>query len=118
MRQRSLVVLEELDRDAPPAQADEAQLRFALGALLDRALRMIPTGGDLYIGTAHLPDGHQRLLLRFHSPEDVLVPPDGVPAPPMPLEVVFARLLIEGMGGAFAVDASGASDNVVLIELC
>lgn len=121
MRERSLVVLEELEHDAPPAPADEVQLRFALGGLLDRALRMTPDGGDLYVGSHYRPEsadepaGH-RLLLRFHSPEDVLVLPEDVPGPPMPLEVVFARTLIEGMGGIFAVDASGSQDNVVLIE--
>lgn len=121
-RSLSLVILEELEQDAPPAQADEAQLRFALGGLLDRALRMVPPGGDLYLGSLYHPaqDGEparHRLLLRFHSPEDVLVPPEDVPAPPMPIEVVFARELLEGMGGTFAVDSSGAQDNVVLIEL-
>ncbi len=121
MRARSLVVLEELDAAAPRAQVDEAQLRFALGGLLDRALRMTPEGGDLYVGSHHQPErpdepaGH-RLLLRFHSPEEVLVPPEGVPGPPPPLEVVFARALVEGMGGIFVVDASGSQDNVVLIE--
>jgi signal transduction histidine kinase len=121
MRARSLVVLEELDTTAPRARADEVQLRFALGGLLDRALRMTPEGGDLYVGSHYQPEspdepaGH-RLLLRFHSPEDVLVPPEGVPGPPPPLEVVFARALVEGMGGIFVVDASGSQDNLVLIE--
>jgi hypothetical protein len=57
------------------------------------------------------------LLIRFHSPEDVLVAPAGVPGPPMPLEVVLARILVERAGGRFAVDASGAQDNVMLIDL-
>jgi signal transduction histidine kinase len=122
MRQRSLVILEELEREAPPALVDEEQLRFALGALLDRALRMVPTGGDLYVGSLHRSVGsdgraRHRVLIRFHSPEDVLVTPEGVPGPPMPLEVVLAKSLIARMGGAFAVDASGAQDNVILLEL-
>jgi DNA-binding NtrC family response regulator len=122
MRQRSLVILEELERDAPPARADEEQLRFALGALLDRALRMVPTGGDLYVGSLHRAaeangGARHRVLIRFHSPEDVLVTPEGVPGPPMPLEVVVAKSLIARMGGAFAVDASGAQDNLILLEL-
>ena len=122
MRQRSLVILEELERDAPPARADEEQLRFALGALLDRALRMVPTGGDLYVGSLHRAAeangrARHRVLIRFHSPEDVLVTPEGVPGPPMPLELVLAKSLIARMGGAFAVDASGAQDNLILLEL-
>jgi signal transduction histidine kinase len=121
-RRRSLVLLEELDRDAPPASTDEARLRFAVGGLLDRALRMTPTGGDIYLGTHYLPErgeepARHRLLIRFHSPEDVIVPPSGVPGPPMPLEVVLARTVIAALGGRFAVDASGTAENVILIDL-
>ncbi len=122
IRERSLVVLRELDHQAPRAVADESQVRFAVGALLDRALRMVPSGGDLYVGSFHregqgdAPSGH-RLLIRFHSPEDVLVSPADLPGPGAPVEVVLARELIERMGGAFAIDTSGSQDNVVLIEL-
>jgi nitrogen-specific signal transduction histidine kinase len=122
MRERSLVILEELDSTAPPVLADAGQLRFAMEGLLDRALRMVPTGGDLYLGSfLHPPrDGRparHRLLLRFHSPEEVLIAPDDAPGPPAPLEVIFARTLVERMGGLFAVDASGLQENVVVIEL-
>ena len=121
-RERGLVVLRELDQQAPPARADERQIRFAIGALLDRALRMIPRGGDLYVGSLHRPrsDGEpaaHRLLLRFHSPEEVLVGPPDLPGGDAPIEIVLARELVERMGGAFAIDASGSQDNVVLIEL-
>lgn len=121
-RERGLVVLRELDQQAPPARADERQIRFAIGALLDRALRMIPRGGDLYVGSLHRPgsDGEpaaHRLLLRFHSPEEVLVGPADLPGGDAPIEIVLARELVERMGGAFAIDASGSQDNVVLIEL-
>ncbi len=121
MRKRSLVVLRELDHDAPAAPADEAQVRFAVGVLLDRAVRMVPEGGDLYVGSIYQaarperPSRH-RMLIRFHSPEEVLVGPDDA-GPTPPLEVVMARSLIERGGGSFAVDASGAQDNVILIEL-
>ncbi len=122
MRERALVVLEELDSGAPAVLADAEQLRFALEVLLDRALRMVPTGGDLYLGSFHRAErgdapARHRLLLRFHSPEEVLVAPDdeGTGAPV--LEVVFARSLVERMGGTFAVDASGLAENLVVIEL-
>ncbi|MGH6690438.1 MAG: hypothetical protein ACREF4_07150, partial [Gammaproteobacteria bacterium] len=122
MRERSLVILEELDAAAPPVLADAGQLRFAIEGLLDRALRMVPTGGDLYLGSfLHAArDGRparHRVLLRFHSPEEVLIAPDDAPGPPAPLEVIFARTLVERMGGLFAVDASGLQENVVVIEL-
>jgi DNA-binding NtrC family response regulator len=121
-RAAALVVLRELDFDAPALVGDEEQLRFAVGALLDRALRMIPRGGDLYVGSLYHPPepglpGRHRLLIRFHSPEEVLLGPDDGPEPAPPVEVVLARDLIERAGGSFAVDASGAQDNVVLIEL-
>ncbi|MBW2414602.1 MAG: hypothetical protein JRG76_08850 [Deltaproteobacteria bacterium] len=119
MRSRDLVVLRELELDVPPAFADAEQLRFALGCLLDCALRLTPEGGDLYVGSLHHaepPSGH-RLLIRFHSPEDALVGPEDAPEVSPPLEVVIARTLFSRMGGAFVIDASGGQDNLILIEL-
>lgn len=121
-RARSLVVLRELEEGGPPAHADEAQLRFALDGLMSQALRMVPEGGDLYIGTHCLSDpqgtgARHRLLIRFHSPEDVLIAPDDSQGPRMPAEVIMARTLIRRMHGRFAVDSSGAQDNLILIEL-
>jgi len=120
-RARELVVLRELDFEAPPVVADEAQIRFAIGALLDRALRLVPRGGDVYLGSAwnrkreERPAGH-RILLRFHSPEDVLAGPLDETDNAF-VEVVIARDLFARAGGTFAVDASGPQDNVILVEL-
>ncbi len=120
-RARELVVLRELDFEAPPLVADEAQVRFAVGALLDRALRLVPRGGDVYLGSAwnrkrdERPAGH-RILLRFHSPEDVLAGPLDDPDTAF-VEVVMARDMVARAGGTFAVDASGPQDNVILVEL-
>ncbi len=120
-RARELVVLRELDFEAPPLVADEAQIRFALAALLDRALRLVPRGGDVYLGSAWnrkrdgRPAGH-RILLRFHSPEDVLASPLDESEAAF-VEVVMARDLFARAGGTFAIDASGPQDNVILVEL-
>jgi len=120
-RARELVVLRELDFEAPPLVADEAQIRFAFGALLDRALRLVPRGGDVYLGSAWArkrdegASGH-RVLLRFHSPEDVLASPTGDSEDAF-IEVVMARQIVARAGGTFAVDASGPQDNVILVEL-
>jgi hypothetical protein len=120
-RANSLVVLRELDALAPPLLADKNQVRLAAGALLDLALRLVPPGGDLYLGSAWRPGmegraGGHRILLRFHSPEDVLTGPGGE-ADGEYLEVVMARELFARAGATFAVDASGAQDNVILVEL-
>ncbi|MFI5316155.1 MAG: hypothetical protein ACHQ6T_10660 [Myxococcota bacterium] len=120
-RARELVVLRELDFEAPPLVADEAQIRFAIGALLDRALRLVPRGGDVYLGSAwnrkrdERAGGH-RILLRFHSPEDVLASASD-DADASFVEVVIARDLFGRAGGSFAIDASGPQDNVILVEL-
>jgi len=120
-RAKSLVLLRELDAQAPPLVADESQLRLAASALLDLALRLVPEGGDLYLGSAWREKGEargggHRILLRFHSPEDVLTGPGGEANSDF-LEVVIARELFTRAGGTFAVDASGAQDNVILVEL-
>ena len=116
MRAGNVVVLEELERDAQPVQIGRAQLAFAIGALLDRALKMIPSGGDLQVGSFQKDTLH-RVLIRFHSPEEVLVPPPGMPDASLPLEVLLARAAIERMGGRFSADAAGANDNLILLEL-
>ncbi len=122
LRARSVVLQRELDYAAPPARADEERVRFAIGMLFDRALRMLPNSGELYVGSLHHAEsgertGHHRVLIRFQSPEEVLIAPEDGPGPSQPLEVVLARALIEGVGGSFAVDVSGAQDNLVLISL-
>lgn len=120
-RSKSLVVLRELDAQAPALVADESQVRLAIRSLLDLALRLVPQGGDLYLGSAWRPKGEgsaagHRILLRFHSPEEVLTGPSGEPDGEF-LEVVIARDLFERAGGSFAIDASGAQDNVILVQL-
>ena len=112
-------MLRELEPGAPLLVADETQIRFAIGALLDRALRLVPRGGDIYLGSAwskKRDEPAHRILLRFHSPEDVLTGPLDDPDAAF-VEVVMARDLFARAGGSFAIDASGAQDNVILVEL-
>ena len=109
-------MLEELERDAAPVLVDPEQFEFAIHALLDRAFAMIPPGGDLQVGTFHRGERH-RVLIRFHSPEEVLVPPPGMPNAALPLELMLGRAVIERMGGRFSADAAGSNDNLILLEL-
>ena len=79
----------------------------------------MPRGGDIYLGSAwskKRDEPAHRILLRFHSPEDVLTGPLDDPDAAF-VEVVMARDLFARAGGSFAVDASGAQDNVILVEL-
>ena len=72
--ERRLLVLRELERDAPVAWADPTGLEVALAGLLDRALASLPERGDLFVATRRIDraaDGQPRLriLLRHHDPE-------------------------------------------------
>jgi signal transduction histidine kinase len=55
IRERRLVVLEELERTQPNALGDADQLRFAFAYLIEQALGWVPERGDLYVSTRHLP---------------------------------------------------------------
>lgn len=118
-----LLVLRELERDAPFAWADAHSLRIALAGLLDRTLESLPERGDLFVATRHLergPDGRARLriLLRHHNPAGRastsladLDPESNV------LETVLARTVVEASGGSMTIDTSDARETVVLIDL-
>jgi protein phosphatase len=122
MRERSLVVLKEQDRDAPPALADERQIRFVIRTLLDVAMRTVPPGGDLYLGSLHrrgasgVP-GTCRVLIRYRSPGSANTGAyDSSGAGPS-AELAIARDLVEAMGGAFAIDAASGLSTAVSIDL-
>ena len=112
IQQRRLLVLRELERDAPLALADPTALRVALAGLLDRALASLPERGDLFVATRHIAreaSGASRLrvLLRHHSPElagegagqlEELSPAANV------LEYVLAETVVEATGGSLTID--------------
>lgn len=120
-----LLVLRELEREAPIAWADPQALRAALAGLLDRALASLPERGDLFVATRRVDraaDGSPRLrvLLRHHDPglqhaasggPDELAPASNV------IEYVLAQTIVEACGGALSIDSTDAHETLVLVDL-
>lgn len=123
--QSRLLVLRELERDAPLAWTDARGLQVAMAGLLDRALASLPERGDLFVATRRLdrgPDGQPRLriLLRHHNPaggsrgDERLAefdPTSNV------LEYVLAETVVEASGGSLTIDATDAHETLILIDL-
>lgn len=129
--ERRLLVLRELERDAPIAWADAHSLEIALAGLLDRALAALPERGDLFVATRRIergPDSTPRLrvLLRHHSPElsgsaSGLLGDDPALADVSPtnnvIEYVLAETIVEASGGQLTIDATDAQETLVLVDL-
>lgn len=122
---RRLLVLRELERDAPLAWAEPASIRLALAGLLDRALDSLPERGDLYIATHHLARGQSgeprlRILIRHHDPHAVGNAANGlqdVRPESNILEYVLAESIAQACGGSLTLDSSGAQESLILLEL-
>ncbi|MEM9173881.1 MAG: histidine kinase dimerization/phospho-acceptor domain-containing protein, partial [Myxococcota bacterium] len=129
--ERRLLVLRELEREAPVAWADPTSLEVALAGLLDRALASLPERGDLFVATRRIDraaDGHPRLriLLRHHDPErrgatelgagDASGVAD-VGAAANVLEYVLAETIVEAGGGQLTVDATDGAETLILVDL-
>ncbi|MBK7949615.1 MAG: hypothetical protein IPK00_12950 [Deltaproteobacteria bacterium] len=118
---RRLVVLSELERDAPQALADTDALETALAGLVDRALDSLPDRGDLFVTTRHIPragDGRPRLrvLLRHHNPlasglSGELDPVNHI------LEYVLAETLVSAQGGQLTIDPTLGPETLIVIDL-
>ena len=117
IRERRLVVLEELDRAQPHVLGDIDQLRFAFGLLLEQALGWMPERGDLYVATRHQSgrDGgapRLRILLRFRAPTG-----DGLGFGENALAVAAVDAVVRAHGGTLTLGSSATSEATVLIEL-
>jgi DNA-binding NtrC family response regulator len=120
-----LLVLRELERDAPLAWADSRGLQIALAGLLDRALEALPERGDLFVATRHLERGADgqpklRILLRHHNPMagqagdsslSELDPRSNI------LEYVLAETVVVSCGGTLTIDATDAQETLILVDL-
>ncbi len=120
-----LLVLRELERDAPLAWADAHGLKVALAGLLDRALESLPERGDLFVATRRIErsaDGTPRLriLIRHHNPvasgrsDAALAEFDSTANV---LEYVLAETVVESSGGSLTIDATDAQETLILIDL-
>jgi DNA-binding NtrC family response regulator len=126
---RRLLVLKEIDRTSPFALGDEAQLRFALGSLLDKAFEWVPERADLYLASKHHPSGLRggpaaRVLIRFHNPPAARGAEGAAAAVSEDLslrytsiEIVLADLVIGSQGGTLTVDTTDAEETVILLDL-
>jgi DNA-binding NtrC family response regulator len=123
--QGRLLVLRELERDAPLAWAEAGPLRVALAGLLDRTLDSLPERGDLFVATRRIARGNDgkprlRILLRHHSPDlghggaselDELSPTANV------LEYALAETVVRSSGGSLTIDSSDSQELLILIDL-
>ncbi len=123
IRQRRLLVLKELETKQPHASADPDQLRFALEALLNKTLDLVPEDGDLYVASKHHAAGLRggpslRVLLRYRGPDATAstTSVEGAAPAENALEYVIAEAVIRAQGGSFAVDA-GEVETVVVVDL-
>ncbi len=123
--ERRLLVLRELEREAPVAWADAPSLEIALAGLLDRALAALPERGDLFVATRRIergPDGAPRLrvLMRHHSPELAGVGSTALPDAALAanaIEYVLAETVVSASGGRLTIDATDAQETLILIDL-
>ncbi|UCE85138.1 MAG: hypothetical protein JSU66_12380 [Deltaproteobacteria bacterium] len=121
IERRRLVVLEELDQRDGVCLGDEAQLRFALEALLEKSLELVPDRGDVYVAARHHPEGLRggpslRVLIRFQSPESGAG--GGVPsASEMALDVLVAEAIVRAAGGFLTVSDGGGRETLIVLDL-
>jgi signal transduction histidine kinase len=130
IRERRLVVLQELDTQEPFAVGDTDQLRFAFEALLNRCLTIVPERGDVYVASRHHDAGLHgrpsvRVLVRLRASERE-AGPGGEPLGPAPaglstaenaLELAITETIVRAQGGAFTIDASDRQETVIVLDL-
>jgi len=118
---RRLVVLSELERDAPDALADADALETALSGLVDRALDSLPDRGDLFVTTRRIDragDGRPRLrvLMRHHNPLASGLSGDLDPVNHI-LEYVLAETIVAALGGRLTIDPTLGPETLIVIDL-
>jgi DNA-binding NtrC family response regulator len=117
IRERHLVVLEELDRAPPFARVDPERLRFALEGVIDRTLELVPERGDVYVASRGSAGDGVRVLLRFRGPRGEGVATGALAPAANALEIAIAELLVRAQGGALTLDTSDPNETILVIDL-
>jgi len=124
IHERRLLVLEELDRSRPQAECDPEQLRFALEALLDTAIELVPERGHIYLASRRNSVGlgggpSVRVLLRFRGPQlgAEEAPAVGLTPATRSLDLVLAEVALHAQGATLTLDTSDGSETVILVDL-
>jgi hypothetical protein len=124
VRERRLLVLQELETERPEARGDPQQIRFALDALLGACFALLPEQGDLYLASKHLPGGLRggpclRVLVRFHGPQRGA--PGGRAAGLSPAEnslaLVLAERVVRACLGSFTLNVGQGDETLVVLDL-
>lgn len=110
---RKVLVLTELDRVHPVVYADRELLRAVLCAIAGFALAEVPERGDLFVSSRYLAPGSerrpsQRVLLRFRAKNE---------GRGNELALALARWLARALEARFELDASDATETVLMLEL-
>jgi signal transduction histidine kinase len=121
IRERDLLVLTELDHDRPLVLADTFQLRFALEAVLDQALELVPTRGDLFVASQHHEQHHLgsslRILVRCETAQTGDLDTSGVSPARHSLGLAMAEWVVAALGGSFALDSAESGWLVIVLDL-
>ena len=121
IRERNLLVLTELDHDRPLVLADSAQLRFALESVLDQALELVPSQGDLFIASKHHEqqglDSSLRILVRCGTAQPNEIDTSDTSPVRHSLRLAMADWVVSGQGRFFALDSAGSGQFVIVQEL-
>jgi len=126
IERRRLLVLKELDRAQPHAQAHPPAVELALAFLLQHALASMPDRADLYLASRRQPAGlrgqpSQRIVFRFSRPGGGGAPADTAAAAlgdrETDLGLVLAEQLVRSQHGTLTFDDTQMGETVVLVDL-
>jgi signal transduction histidine kinase len=122
LRERKLVVLQQLEPGGVSARADVAQLRGALDALLGKTMQLAPEGGDVTVAVRHgerdgAPAPGAQIELCFGGEPGGRPGFAGVSAAENSLEFVVAEAIVRLQGGTFRLESGKAGETVVIVDL-
>jgi DNA-binding NtrC family response regulator len=130
VHERKLLVMKDLEPNAPPAWVDEQQIRFALDSVLDKTIELAPERGDVYVGAQHDAVGLRggpatRVLIRFGGHAGLAEPGDapraarvaGVSAADNALSFAIAEAIVRRQSGEFAIGMAESDETVLRMDI-